>query len=54
MSDVAAVVPVETHLPVEQHRRVERDGRKPPRQPRKPRSSDDMVETEPHKLDVEA
>ena len=54
MSDIGAVVPAETRLPVEEHRRAERDGRKSPRQPRKPQSSDDMVEAEPHKLDVEA
>jgi hypothetical protein len=54
MSDIGTVAPTDTRLLVQEHRRVDRDGRKPPRPPRKPQSSDDMVDTEPHKLDVEA
>jgi len=54
MSDIGPVAPAETLRPVEEHRRVDRDGRKPPRPPRQPRSSDEMIETEAHKLDVEA
>ena len=54
MSGIGAVTPAETKLPVEGHQQPDRDGKRPPRPPRKPRSDDDMVEVEPHKLDVEA
>lgn len=53
MSGIAAVVPSEQQMPVEEHRSTERDGKKPPRQPRKSSREDDMVETEQHSLDVE-
>lgn len=54
MSGIGAVVPAETQKPVDEHRPVERDGKRPPRQPPKRDAEDDMVETEPHELDVEA
>jgi hypothetical protein len=55
MSGIGAVSPAKTKLPVEAHQPPERDGRKrPPGKPRKPKSDDDLVEVEPHKLDVEA
>jgi hypothetical protein len=55
MSGIAAVTPAKPKLPVEAHQSTERDGgKRPPRQPRKPKSDDQLVEVEPHKLDVEA
>ncbi len=56
MSGVGAVTPAKTQLPVEQRPPPERDGGKkpPPREPRKGRSEDDLVEVERRNLDVEA
>ena len=55
MSGIGAVTPAKTKLPAEGHRPPEGDGRKRlPRKPRKPKSDDDLVEVQPHKLDVEA
>jgi hypothetical protein len=55
MSGIGAVAPTKTKLPVEGHQPPEGDGRRrPPRKPRKPLSDDDLVEVQPHKLDVEA
>jgi hypothetical protein len=55
MSGIGAVTPAKSKLPVEGHQPPERDGgKRPPRKPRKPKSDDDMVEVEPHTLDVEA
>jgi hypothetical protein len=56
MSGIGAVAPADRHLPVEGREPPERDGGKGslPRRPRKPRSDADLVEVEPHKLDVEA
>ena len=55
MNGIGAVTPTNTEVPVEGHRLPEGDGKKrPPRRPRKPKSDDDLVEVQPHKLDVEA
>jgi hypothetical protein len=54
MSGIGAVVPAETQKPIDAHRPVERDGKKPPRQPRKQTADDEMVEAEQHELNVEA
>jgi hypothetical protein len=56
MSGIGAVTPAKTQLPVEGHQPPDRDGgkRAQPRHPRKPKSDADVVEVEPHKLDVEA
>lgn len=56
MSGIGSVVPAEKQGPVERRPPPERDGgkRPPPRRPGKPRSDADLVEVEPHKLDVEA
>jgi hypothetical protein len=54
MSGIGAVTPANKQPSVE-GQQPERDGRKrPPRNPRKPRSDDDLVEVEPRKLDLEA
>lgn len=53
MKDIGAIAPAEAHPPVEPHDRLDKDNRQP-RRPRKPPSDDDMVETQPHKLDLEA
>jgi hypothetical protein len=53
MSGIAAVVPSEHQVPIEEHPSAERDGKKPPRRPIKSSREDDLVETEQHKLDVE-
>ncbi len=54
MSGIGAIVPAEKQKPIDEHRRVDRDGKKPPRQPPRRNADDDMVEAEQHKLDVEA
>ncbi|HSZ90784.1 MAG TPA: hypothetical protein VK822_15590 [Acetobacteraceae bacterium] len=56
MSGIGAVVPADKPPPAEARQPLERDsGKRPlPRRPRKQQSDDDMVETEPHQLDVEA
>ena len=56
MSGIGAVVPADKPPPAEARQPLERDGgkRSLPRRPRKQQSDDDMVETEPHQLDVEA
>ena len=56
MSDIGPVAPAEKKLPVDPHRQPARDRGKPARrlQRRKPPSDDEMVEAEPHTLDVEA
>jgi hypothetical protein len=56
MSGIGAVVPADKPAPPEARQPLERDGgkRSLPRRPRKQQSDDDMVETEPHQLDVEA
>jgi hypothetical protein len=55
MSEIGAITPTNTEIPVDGHRPPEGDGkRRPPRRPRKPKSDEDMGEMEPHKLDVEA
>jgi hypothetical protein len=53
MSGIGAVTPPKTQLPVEGQQPPDRDGgkRSPPR---KPKSDDDLVAAEQHKLDVEA
>ncbi len=44
MSEIAPVTPAKTKLPVEAHQSTERDGgKRPPRQPRKPKSDDELV-----------
>jgi hypothetical protein len=55
MRDIGAVAPAEKKLPADPRRQPARDrattaGRP---QPRKPRSDDEMVETESHTLDLE-
>jgi hypothetical protein len=55
MSGIGSVVPADKQDPVERRPPPERDGGKgSPRRPRKPRSDADLVEVEPHELDVEA
>ena len=56
MSDIGAVVPTETGLPVDARQQPVRDRGKTARrpQPRQPRLDDEMVEAEPHTLDLEA
>jgi hypothetical protein len=56
MSGIGAVAPADQRLPIEGQEAPQRDGGKgsPPRRPRKPRSDADLVEAEPHKLDLEA
>jgi hypothetical protein len=55
MSGIGAVAPADKPLPVEAREPPQRDGGKgSPRRPRKPRSDADLVEAEPHKLDLEA
>jgi hypothetical protein len=56
MSGIGAVVPADKPAPAEARQPLERDGGKRPlpRRPRKQQSDGDMVETEPHQLDVEA
>ncbi len=54
MSGIGSVAPTKTRLPVEERPPSDRDGRKPPRRPPKPKSDADLVEVEQHKLDVEA
>jgi hypothetical protein len=55
MSGIGAVAPADKRKPIEERQPPERDGGRgsPPRRPRKPRS-DDLVEVEPRKLDIEA
>jgi hypothetical protein len=54
MSGIGPVVPADTRKPVEEQGRADRDGRPHPRRPSKRRTDDDLVEVEPHKLDLEA
>ena len=56
MSGIGSVVPADKQEPVERRPPPERDGgkRPPPRHPRKPRPDADLVEAEPHRLDLEA
>jgi hypothetical protein len=56
MSGIGAVAPVDKQGLVEARLAADRDGGKGslPRRPRKPRSDDDKVEKDTHKLDVEA
>jgi hypothetical protein len=54
MSGIGPVVPADTRKPIEEHGPTDRDGRRPPRRPPKPRTDDDLVEVDPHKLDLEA
>ncbi len=56
MSGIGAVVAADKPAPPETRQPLERDSGKGslPRRPRKQLSDDDMVETEPHQLDVEA
>ena len=56
MSGIGTVAPADKRKPVEERQSPERDGGKgsPPRRPREPRSDADLVEVEPHTLDVEA
>ena len=55
MSGIGSVVPADKQDPLER-RSPERDAGKEslPRRPRKPQSDADLVEIEPHALDVEA
>ena len=56
MSGIGTVAPADRQGPVEGRPPPERDGgkRAPPRRPRQPPPDADLVEAEPHKLDVEA
>jgi hypothetical protein len=56
MSGIGPITPAEAHVPVEEHQPPERDGGKD-RRPRRTRSRPDdadMVEAEPHKVNMEA
>jgi hypothetical protein len=56
MSGIGAVAPTDKRKPAEGRQPPERDGGKgsPPRRPREPPPDVDLVEVEPHKLDLEA
>jgi hypothetical protein len=56
MSGIGAVAPADKRKPAEGRQPPERDGGKgsPPRRPREPPPDVDLVEVEPHKLDLEA
>jgi hypothetical protein len=55
MSGIGAVAPADKRKPAEGRHPPEHDGGKgSPRRPREPRPDADLVEVEPHKLDVEA
>jgi hypothetical protein len=54
MSGIGAVAPASKQSPVEGNQPPEDDGGKRPRRPRRPRPDADLVEVEPHELDVEA
>ncbi len=56
MSGIGAVPTAKSQLPVEEHQLPERDGgkRSPPRHPGKPQADSELVDVEPHQLDVEA
>jgi hypothetical protein len=55
MSEIGAVPPADRNVPADGHQPPEREvRRRPPHRPRKPASEGDLVEVEPHKLDVEA
>jgi hypothetical protein len=53
MSGIGAVVPADKQMPIDEHHSAKRDGKRPPRQPPRSSREEDMVEAEPHKLDVE-
>jgi hypothetical protein len=53
MSGIGPVVPADQQQPVEEHGPADQDG-KPLRRPPRRRTKDDLVEVEPHKLDLEA
>ena len=53
MSGIAPVVPADQRQPVEEHGPADQDGKPPRRLPRR-RLKDDLVEVEPHTLDLEA
>ncbi len=53
MSGIGPVNPADQRQPIEEHGSADQDG-KPPRRPPRRQTKDDLVEVEPHKLDLEA